>query len=348
MRYLFSTAFLIAISTVASAQTDTLKFRDPEDGGEKTLTGEVKETPAGIVIAHAGKTTTVSPADVIALYYSKLAGVDDRTRMEMPDWDAKGGPEALANYSNVLKAVTRGSTDDRTKRFLEFKMTMLAARIAESKSGNDFKTDAAAAVNGLTTFARGYSKSWEVWPAARTAARLQADLGKFSDAATTLANLAKAEGISRELQNEARLAEVDMLLRGGSALTLAPSVDALATLTALTDSQKQKLAVYRAILPGVQDRTDPAKVEEAAKAVRALIDKMADPAAAHNALGELYILANLPQKAKREFLWVEAVHNQDREEVLRALTRLCDVFDKLNDKEHAGQYRDKLLKLKTS
>ncbi len=57
-------------------------------------------------------------------------------------------------------------------------------------------------------------------------------------------------------------------------------------------------------------------------------------------------MANLPRDARWQFLWVEAVYNQDHEEVVKALARLVEVFEKLGDKEHASQYREKLLKAK--
>jgi hypothetical protein len=351
------TAFLIVgFAPLAFAQpggpaNDTIKFHDrTRDGAETIKIGEIKETPAGIVVTSTGKSVTISPADVIAIYYGKMTGVDDKTRQELPNWDAKGGPEALAKYADLYKAASNAGADDRTKRFLEFKVAMWSAKIADGKTGDEFKAEAAAAIDKLNTVARAYSKSWEVWPVSRTAARLQGELGKYNAAAATLANLAKAEGVPAELRNEAKIAEVDALFRSGSALTAASAIETLAKAAgALNDSQKERLAIYQAAVKGAQEKTDPARVQAAAKEVRELIGKTNDPlilAAAHNALGELFLMANLPRDAQWEFLWVDTVYNHDREENLKALSRLCELFAKQGDKEHESQYREKLLKAK--
>jgi hypothetical protein len=85
------------------------------------------------------------------------------------------------------------------------------------------------------------------------------------------------------------------------------------------------------------------------KAVEDVIAKAADPgvrAVAHNALGEYYLTHNRPRDAMWQFLWVETVYNQDRDEVVKAVGRLAAVFDKLGDKDRAEAYREKLPRVK--
>jgi hypothetical protein len=328
---------------------DTVRYRTKE-GGEKSSLGELKETAAGLVLTANGKTVaTIPPQDVIAVYYGRLDGVDDKDRLEMPTWDSKGGPDAKKNYEAVLKKIGGGTANERTKRFLEFKVAMWTARNADAKSGDEFKTEAAAAVDKLTTVARSY-KSWEVWPAARTAARLQAELGEFDKAAATLTTLAKLDGLPADLKGEARLAEVDVLLRSGNASNAATAVGNLTKdMAGLTAGQKDRVAIYQAAVKGAQDRADPAKVAAAAKAIRELADKSTDPAAkasAHNVMGELFFISKMPRDAMWEYLWVEAVYNHDRDEVVKALTRLAELFDAQGEKERAAVYREKLQKAK--
>ena len=152
-----------------SGASDTVKYRDrSKDNAEVTKIGEVKETAAGVVVMSGGKAITISPADIIAVYYGTLAGVEDRTRQELPALDTKGGPEARAKYTELLADVSaKGTSNERTKRFLEFKQAMWHARIADTKSGDEFRSEANAAVTNLLSVARSYSKSWEVWPTSR-------------------------------------------------------------------------------------------------------------------------------------------------------------------------------------
>ncbi len=252
--FAFTAVCLLVAPLVVHAQpvgNDTVKYRDrAKDGEETTKIGDVKETPGGIVVSGTGKNVAISPADVIAVYYGRLAGVEDKIRLELPSWDAKGGAEALTKYEDLQKTAANAGADDRTRRFLEFKVAMWSAKVADAKTGAAFKPAATAAIDKLSTVARAYSKSWEVWPAARTAARLQAELGQFDAAAATLANLAMAEGIPHDLKNEAKLAEVEVLFRSGSTINAAPAIEALAKVSSLNDSQKDRLAIYQAALKG--------------------------------------------------------------------------------------------------
>jgi hypothetical protein len=68
--------------------------------------------------------------------------------------------------------------------------------------------------------------------------------------------------------------------------------------------------------------------------------------AARNALGEYYLMHDRPRDAMWEFLWVETVWNQDRDETVKAVRRLTEVFDKLGDKERSDAYREKLPRVK--
>ncbi len=333
--------------------SDTVKYLDRAKGNEEiTKLGEVKETAAGATITSSGKSITISPADIVAVYYGTLVGVDDRERQSLPSLDEKGGIEAKKKYDELLqKASASSSPNERTRRFLEFKSAMLAASIADTRTGDEFRTEATAAIAQLLNVARSYNKSWEVWPASRTAARLQAELGNFKEAAQTLSTLAKVEGLPPTLQNNAKLAEVDVLLRTGSPLAAEPVIDAAAKITTLSAVQKQRLAVYQALLNGAKERTDPAKVQAAAKIVHEQIDKMTDPlakATAHNALGKLFMMADQPRDAMWEFLWVEAVYNSDADEVAKALDRLAELFEKQGDKDRAAIYREKFQKAKGS
>lgn len=335
------------VQAQGSGVTDTVKYRDrTKDGLETIKLGELKESAAGIVITSGGKAITISPADVISVQYGKLVGVEDRVRMEMPSWETKGGSHARDNYAKVLQDLENG--DERTRRFLEYKVASWSARVADTKTGKEFASEAASAVEKLLLVSRAYPQSWEQWPAARTAARLQMELGKPVEAAATLSALAKSPNLPAEFKHEAKLGEIDVLYRSGSSAA-GPTIDALAKASDLTPVQKERLAIYRAAVQGADYKSDATRVDAAAKAIRERINAAGDTstkATAHNALGELFLQARRPRDAMWEFLWVEAVHNTDREELLKALTRLGEIFEQQGDSERAATYREKVLRVK--
>jgi hypothetical protein len=328
---------------------DTVYFRDrKKDYQVTTARGEVKESAAGVQVVSGGKVThTLSPADVVRVEYGKLAGMSDTARLQAVGFegkevrDVKDAVAARNFYTDALKAA---GADAKSRKFLEFREAIWAARVADAKAGADFEAEAKGAIDKLGTVARAYPKSWEVWPAARAAARLQAETGKPNDAATTLAALGKNPDLPADLRYEARLAELEVLLRSNrlAADSLAAELAKDKSFPA-TGPLRELLTVYQALLkaPPPKGGTKPAEV----KAVEDVIAKATDPgvrAAAHNALGEFYLAHNRPRDAMWEFLWVDTVYNQDKEEVVKAVLRLIEVCPKAGQPDVAEKYKERL------
>lgn len=325
-----------AAAQPAAQANDTVQFRDA-DGNVVTRIGELRQSPEGLMIVSAGTRTAISPADVISVYYSQLAGVDDRTRMAFTEWDAKPNAESLARYIEVQRSLG-GAADDRTRRVIAFKVAMTTAAVADS---GDAANTELVAVERLASFVREYADSWEVWPAGIAAMRLLGELGKHSDAAAIAAILARAAGVPAPLKIESRLLEAELLFRGKSFLTSASALDAAEKAGNLNTAQAERLALLRAALTAGEDR---ARLPAAVQQIRAAIDRStsdAFPATAHRVLGELFLMADKPADARWEFLWIEAVHNRNPDDVRHALDRLADVFELLGDSDRAAAYRDK-------
>lgn len=342
----FGLAAVVAPSLVrgqpaAGGAEGAVRFRDAKkDGQETTVRGEITESTAGVKVTSGGKVlAVVTPNDIVAVEYTKLAGLDPQA---LKLAETKDVAKAQADYAAALKG---GLTDPRSKRVAEYKVAALAARIADTKTGDDFAKEAPEAVKKLDDFGRSYQESaWEAYPAFRTAARLQTELGKHNDAANTYARLAKVKGLPADLAHDAKLDEAESLFRGGNASAAAALVTQL---VGSKDFPKTGPMVDRAaVLAAVTKGGD---VAPAVAAARAVIDKTTDPAvraAAHAAVGELFLQQNRPRDAMWELLWVETVYNQDRDDVAKAVARLAEVFDKLGDKERATAYREKLPRVK--
>lgn len=355
-RVLLASLFAVAVVSLPDwavgrqgSSPDTVHFRDRKNDYQvTTVRGEIRESPKGIEVLSAGKVTaTISPEDIVRVEYSRLPGLSDTDRLKsnsLENKDARDAKDILATrtaYSDMIKS---GGSDPKTRRFLDFREAMWAARVADSKMGPDFETEAKAAIDKLTLIARTANKSWEVWPASLTAARLQAEIGKHNDAASTLANLARTPDLPTPLKYQARLAELDVLLRSNR-LAAEPVASELTADKAFpaTGPLKEKLTIYQNILKAPPPK-EGAKAPEIV-AIEQIVAKTTDfsvRATAHNALGEYYLSNDRPRDAMWEFLWVETVFNQDREQVIKAVSRLGEVFDKLGDKDRAEAYAQKL------
>lgn len=348
-------AILLGVVTLATMPSafgqggnDVVKFRDrKKDNAEGRYAGELTESAAGISVKAGGKVVgVVSPADVLTVEYTRLPGLENMLNLRQSE-----NKDVVKARNDYLAELKKNPTDPRTRRYLEFKDATLSARIADSKNGEEFKAEAATAVEKLATFARTYAKSWEVWPTARTAARLQAELGKTTEATAILANLAKNAELPVELRLEARLAEIDVLLRSSTPTTAASAITELAGMKELpaTGSSREKLKIYQAMLKGIETKTDGKKPEAAVKEIEDLVTKTTDAsvrAVGHNSLGQLYTMVNLPRDAMWEYLWVETVYNQDRSELIKAVASLEETFTKLGDKDRADIYKAKLPSVK--
>lgn len=331
---------------------DTVHYRDrKKDNLVSSARGEVRESARGVDLIVNGKTAlSLPPTDVIRVEYGRLPGLSDTLRLRAADLegrdprDGKDVAAARAAYADMLKGA---GTDAKTRKFLEFREAIWSARVADGKTGPDFEAEAKGAIDKLVTFARSYPQSWEVWPAATAAARLQDEVGRPADAAATWANLGKNPDLPADLRYQARLEEVDVLSRSDR-LTAQSVADELAKDRGFpaTGPLREKLAVYQSLLKAAPTKEGkPAEV----KAVEEVIAKTADPgvrATAHAALGEYYLASGRPREAMWEFLWVETVYNQDRDEVVKAVVRLAKVFEQLGDKDRAEQYREKLPRVK--
>ena len=63
-------------------------------------------------------------------------------------------------------------------------------------------------------------------------------------------------------------------------------------------------------------------------------------------LGELYLAGGKPRDALWEFAMVETVLNQDKDEALKAVSRLAEMFEAQADKDQEARYREKLKRLR--
>jgi hypothetical protein len=351
-----------------TGEADRLIYRDrAKDGKLESVVSELKESAAGVQVVGPDKKVklTVSPADVVRIEYGALKNVDRDAYAAANQLDAGPDPaKAAAAFADLLLKAGPAA-DARTKRVLTFRQLMLAVRANDAEI-DDAKFAAAAAplAAKLSAFSRTAAKSWECWPTARAACRLLVELRKPAEAALLAKELGDNADLAPDLRADARLMEVGYQFMAPGRGAAGALVEARKGEATLADRQKEKVAIFAEVLALPEPETVDAKLlpDEAAKAAAAaakrirdavakvetgVIAKAKDPtarAAGFNALGEVYLRHGLLRDAMWAFLWVDVVYNQDKDEQVKAITRLIQVYKATGEEERERQFRDRLVK----
>ncbi len=296
-----------------------------KDGKLTTLTGEVKEAANGVQVLAGGKTTVYTPAELVRIDYAELPGVAKLDMQKAQAFeDGRDPARAAAEFADLVK---KAGTNDRARRYAQFREAVWAAKVADGKAGDEFAADAAKAAAKLEAVARGTKKGWDCWPAGRLAARLYGELGDFAKVASLYAELAAAE-LPKELKAEAKLDEVAAHLRAGHKDQAA---------TALAQADKELLPDRRAVLAAAV-AGDVAKLQAAVDAAK----EPAAKAVGYNLLADALLAAGKPRDALWARLWVDAVYTQSADERVLAVRKLADQFAAQGDADRAEQFRGRL------
>lgn len=327
-------------------------YRDKanRDAEKPPVDGEqLKVTPAGVQVINKGAvTTTISPNDIILVDPGEVPPLDrkDVAAQITLERGRKWEP-ALATYLDMQKKAKAANAPPPTARYLEFKVAYVSGRAADDAKENEWKDKAEAAEKLLNAFliASNYTGGWEVWPAGKMRARLTLELDRPADGVTTWSKLSKSADVPADLQREAAFEEIDYLIRARQLPVATQQIAALRP--GVTGAAKERLALYEAAIKCAETAgpDNPMPITQVVKPLQDLVDATKDPAVkavGHNLLGEVCLLAEKPREAMWNYLWVEVVYNHDRDEVVKAMTRLVKSFEAQGDADRAATYRDKL------
>ena len=326
---------------------DKIYYRDKKDGSTRSVEGELKAGPAGYQVTSGKTVLALSPADIVRVVPGDLPALDRTSVLsqaaleEKKDWG-----KARDGYIEMKK--TAKASSEKTNRFLEFKIAHTSARAADdAKDVEGWQPRAEEAVKLLESFLVGTTAGWEVWPAARAAAGLQVELGRFDALASMWAKFAKSKDAPADLRAEAGLLEIDARLRAKQFEEVKSRADELLK-TAPEGTLKRRLMLYQ--LAASKATTTPAEGVTLVEAEIAKTQDAAIRATGYSVIGELYLAGDKPsaRDAMWAFLWVEVVYNQDKDEVLTALVRLAAVFAQQGDEERAKSYREKARRLRAA
>ena len=352
------TAGLVALAAVpptaaqppAGPEKATVTFRTP-DGKILTELAEVKESPGRLEVTYGKNKAVLNAADILRVEPANLAGANaNEVATARALEDGKDAGKAAASYAEQSKK--SAGAPERTRRYLALKEATLSTKVADAKTGPDFEVEAKKALEKWAAVPPLSRKSYEIWPASKVAARLQAELGDYGKAAATLGTLAATPDLPKELRYEALLLQATVNLRGKQLAAVDATVAQLEKDKEFpTGGLRDRLNVLKVAakvsLPASPPATPPSG-EDAAK-LQAAIDAAKDLIAkglGYAALGELHAANGQPREAMWAYLWVDVVYNQEHDDQVLAVGRLVQLFDAMGDKDRADQFREKLTRVR--
>ena len=348
-RLLFGMLFSIAVLSL-SARADTLFVK----GRDKPVIGDIKtEDAKGIVInttVDKKKVDELHPAsEVLDVQYADVKPVDlnlsggaykvakdaEKEANETTDPAKRKAALGIA-IKNYSETITKMLPHKNAKRTLEYKVAVLMLRQATIEQ---LATDKALAK--LQAFKTAHPSCWHLVHVMPTIAEIQLNDKDYKGAEATFQEMAEMEALPADIRLTAELDIVQVNLRAGNPDKAQKKLDELTKRADKNPALLSRVNMARAEVLMSQEKTD-----EAVGLLKQIVKDASDKtikAMAHNMLGESYFRANRYNDAVWEFLWVDAVFNQDRNQHARALYYLWKTFEQLNNAERAQECREMLL-----
>jgi hypothetical protein len=313
---------------------------------ESTVKGVIdSESPEGIKMKVGNEVKLIPAADIKYVLY-KLTSVKSyeysapfttETKALEPATKAADRPKRLAEARAQFEAlIPRLADNPSAARFMQFKVVQIAALQAK-----DDLTLLDPTINLLKTFNKDHAKGWEIVPALKLLAQLLEDKGDIAEARQTYVDLTKIPGLPKEMKDEADLLVAQLSLRSGKFGEAETILDGLRTSLSPADPQRALALLYLA-----QAQLSANKLNDVEAHLKAALASSSDPAAkclAHNTLGDYYRKKNMNEEAFWEYLRVDVLYPQDRNEHAKALYNLWKLFaDVKKDKVKSQEYLEKL------
>src|SRR5262249_4309451 len=139
---------------------------------------------------------------------------------------------ALTEYKTLPNRMASGS--EAAKRYVAYRIAMLKATVGEAD-----------AMDALTDFLKKNPNCWEYSSVAKQLAALQLNRGQFEEAAKTIEALARTDGLSKELKQQADLLLIDIQFQAGKLADVSTKVKGALAVMAPDDPERPKLEIYQ-------------------------------------------------------------------------------------------------------
>lgn len=312
---------------------DTVYFREPGKKKDEDVTGRIEEeSPAGIKLkTDKGEVKAIPAAQIHFVDYGE--GIDAVSKVEYHSGDSKLD-RALAetkpsSRTDMLRTAllafqTLDGNDNLRKiapihRYFQFRIGQTLYYLS-----HDDASRRDAAITAFTEYKSAFPDGWEIVPALQLLASLQEDKGDIDAAGQTFAALAEVPGISKDMKMQSQLKGARLMMAVKKFADAEKKLKEVESILSAGDPQRNFVEVYliqsRIAQKGKLDGIDT-KLHDIVRVGKdgALL------AAAHNSLGDFY-RAKGDAQAFWEYLKVDMLYNQDKEEHAKALYYLAQLF----------------------
>lgn len=342
-------SFLLASAATVSAQQDEVTYYDRAEKKEVRTGGTIEEeTTAGIRFKSKGAVKLIPTPDVRFVAYRSdrvplvdfhsLAGRESRALAtgEKAELRRKTLAEVLKGYEEMAPKLKDAPP---AQRYVQFKIASGKYHLSRDDPA---QLDAATAA--LAAFKTDHGKTWETVPCLMMLALALEEKGDPDAAVRAYRELAALPGLPADLQREAAVLEGKLLLRARRFADAEKKFEGLLASSTARDSQQAALLVLRA-----QSRIGQGKLDGEEGQLRNVLhagDDAALKAMAYNTLGDYYLKKDAPEDAFWNYLKVDLLYGQDREELARALYHLARLFESVkNDAARGRQCLERLRQL---
>jgi hypothetical protein len=348
-RFLLAAGCLAGLVFVCPAfAQDEIKFFNRKTQKEDSIKGTIEKETAQVIAfkLSTGRKDEVPSFDVLDVIYKPPGGLAIDYRKPFLKEDKAVAPttkdderkqlikEALKDYADLVPKLT---DQPFIKRNLEYRLARLLARAAEDEPG---QLDAA--LEALARFRADYPDSWQFVPCSKLLATLRELSGNTAAAQKIYEDLAASEALPKDARQEFSLAEARLLIRANQHEAALKKLKDVAGDIAADDPRQARIQVYVTACNAAAG-----KIPDAEKQLTELIAGKADndaKALACNALGDLHLRDGKAGDAFWDYLWVDVLYNQDREEHAKALFQLSKLFEQVKkDPTRAQQCLDRLV-----
>lgn len=332
----FTVGFWLAISADALGQVSKdsrLRYRD-RNGKEEAINGVIrKETLTEITIKPTnGIEKRIPTSSIIDIEYAPPSFAIGKELRAARTMDASGNVDQAIRQLQVLLPQL---SDPALNRHTEFTIARMKAQHAAE--GQDRLK---AAIEALTSFQKKHPESWQVITVVQTLVPLQVQAGDRNGAQAALRSLSNTPGISAAQRVDCQVKSAQLLSDENK---FADAEQTLQTLIKSLPTGEPSILRARVALAEIFAASN--RVADAVKELESVIDRANAPdvkAFAYNALGDCLRRAGEPRKAMWNYLFVDVLYNQDKQEHARALFNLYQVFKELKDDKKAQQFRQML------
>jgi hypothetical protein len=345
MRRLTGTLLLLAVFAGLLRGQDVIYYTDPATKKEVNVTAVIEqEGPAGVKIKQGKDTKLISSLDITQITYkqNKVAALDFRApsgkeaialKKSKPEERVPILLEALKLYQDMAPQLR---DVPNAYRYIQYKIAEVKYRLAQ-----DDPTHVAGAVEALRAYAKEYPTGWEVVPALKLLAQLEEQKGNTDGARQAYEDLANVPDVPRDLKQTSELLVAQLLVRGNRHAEAETRLAGLKGRMQQGDPQLPMVTVYL-----VQTQMAQNKLDNVEKQLKGVLGATADAnlkASGHNTLGDYYRLKGQNEDAFWQYLRVEVMYPQDKNEHARSLYWLWKLFDKAkNDPVRSEECYNKL------